>query len=570
MPRRARRACGKTREVNEMENFTLTDMSIRDYARILFKKKMTLAAIFITATVLATAYSFLALPKYEAETQILLVAQKDNPLPKSQNFPLYRPGVEIAFTQSQVIKSEAILEKVVVALDLTHRPRPEGIQGILYEWSRAVSEELSQAFSSLGDQIVTLFTGKVPAPKEKPSALKKEIERLSSPKTLDVRALERTDVVSIKVKDRDAKMAASLANAIAQAYILSVLSSQLEDSLEVYRDEYPAVASLKTKLSEQDEILRNIAAHTAKGDLSDKGTPEVKISKPAVPPIKPYSPKKALNILVAMALSLLAGIAWVFFLETLDQTLKTPKDVSEILKIKTLGSLPWLTSQQVGEAMPLTKVPSPGALAVFRSSIDGIASELFLLKKEKGVKTFVIASADPRDGRTFLALNLAAALARIARSQVLLVDANLRHPTLQRQVKGGSFAGLPGIVNGYNGLQAYTVRDEATGVTFLPTANAFEHPEPVWISDGMSRLMTDAKRQFDFIFFDAPAFKNGKDAVLVSGHADGAIWVVKAYQTRRQSAGLYRSALEEKNIPLLGAVINFRQYEIPGPIYNRL
>ncbi len=550
-----------------MENSALSSLSPRDYVRILFKRKNTILTIVFFAVLMATAYTYLVLPTYEAVAQVLLIAEKKLPSPMADKLtPLtpYRQGIEVAAVNSEIMRGTVVVADVVKALDLSHRPNPKGIKGFI----KVILDELWEWFSdfrtNVKNTIIAAFTGRWPEEKSKPSKFEKEIKRLSSKKVVKIEPLERTDIIAVKVRDYDPVVAAKIANAFARAFIVYNMEMQFEDLSRLYRPEHPRIVVLKNEIEQIRKEMKNSSPESLEHLAGKSSSGEIEILQSAVPPLGTIAPKKMLNILMAIVLSIISGIGVAFLLEIIDQTMKSPSDISEILGVRTLGSISVLDGE------PGLKQSSGNQLRDISFSMDTISSELFLMKKEKNIKCILVVSANPGDGKTTLVVNLAEALARMTHGKILVIDGNLRNPSLARELQLNGNAGISSLSEGDISFKGLIQTPPSKAFSVITAGEKTSRPEVLLASKAMEDCLRAAKTNFDFILIDTPNLGNYKEVLGLSSLVDGAVFVVKTCHTRKYSAQAFKQMLAEKNIPLLGAVLNFREFVIPDAIYQKI
>lgn len=553
-----------------MENQIFTGLSARDYARVLFRHKGILLLITLVALAVTTLYSYLVLPTYEGEAKVLIVAQRDTPMPMAEKLTPLRPGIEVAYGQGEVMKSNAIVSEVVKALDLEHRADPPGLKGaIKVKWDN-FCEWIGDVKQAIKDQIIALFTGKQPAARRKATKFEKQVNHLRSKKVVHVDPMERTDIIVIKTRDYDPEMAAQLANAFAHSYILYNMETQIQDLARLFRADHPRMRQIQTEIEAQRELLNSRSLEPIENLAGKTSSGEIKLLQSAVIPNGAVAPKKIINLAIALVLSLVVGIGYVFLLELMDQSLKAPQDVQDSLKTRILGSIPLIPLKKEVRMMPLTANALNGKSGDFNAAMSSIASELILMKKHKNIKTILIVSAGREDGRTTLAVNLAATLSKVMHQRVLLIDGDLRNPKIQRVMGTGSKPGISSLMEGSSSLKDVVNQNNERNISYISAGKELSHPEVFFSSPGVTNLLKEAKEQYDFILIDTPNMRVYKDALGLSGQVDGAIFIVNTYNTRKHLAQMYGNMLTERSIPVIGAVLNFREFVIPEAIYKKI
>jgi len=190
-----------------------------------------------------------------------------------------------------------------------------------------------------------------------------------------------------------------------------------------------------------------------------------------------------------------------------------------------------------------------------------LATILFQLQAERGIKTVMISSALPREGKTLTATNLALTLAESHKRRVLLIDGDLRRPSLHEVF------GIPNTSGLADGLRAETSQLPLIRVTslltVLPAGPLDSNPMAGLTSDRLPAVLREARERFDWVILDSPPVGLLSDASLLAGLVDGVILVVGAGATGYQLVLKAISDLGRDRI--IGAVLNRVEEENVGP-----
>ncbi len=556
------------------------DFSARDFARVLFRHRTFIVWVISVSVLVVGLYSYLVLPTFEADAKILLVGQNETPIPMAKKLDSYRPTVEIAATQTEVVKSYHVLNKVVEELGLHLRPDPAGFRGRIYVIIDRTVDAVLKGVSRIKGLFIRIFTGRFPEKETGSSKFDSQVKRLMSKKVLSVKPVERTDVIEIAVYDYEPRMAAKIANAVALVYMGFNQEMQLEDLRRVYREEHPRImkikeniADLKAQIGKQEVRVANPV--TPLSEESAGG--EIKLMQRAVIPMKPVKPKKLMNLGLAFGVSAFFSIAFAFLTEAMDQSLRTPKDTLEVLGSKPLASLPYVEGRKANEKSSLfwDSPERSGIPQGFRTNVRVLISQILLMKKEKGFKSFVMVSAEEGAGKSTLSYHLASELTAHTREKILLIDADLRGPRhkpscLRRWINTPVTPGLSDMLDHPYTLEDLVKVDPQTKINFITAGERDVYPEAVFALPEIKNLLQRAQNEFDFVLVDTPALKDHPDGMALAGFVDAAIFVIHSNETRRQVVQNFFLDFKEKNVPIVGAVMNFRQFEIPEAVYKRL
>lgn len=303
----------------------------------------------------------------------------------------------------------------------------------------------------------------------------------------------------------------------------------------------------KEKL-ELEKHWRELLKMKTSGEQVDKELPKAKmvtITDPAVREDKPVRPNKPLNIILGVVFGLVVGIGLAFFIEYLDTSVKTIDDVERTLQAPVLGVIP----QNIGLILEEgAESPHAEAYRVLRTNI------LFSRKDDK-LNTVVVVSAGAGEGKSTTVFNLATIFAQNG-SRVLVVDSDLRRPTLHKMVNVTNSIGLTNYLLKQNTL------DEVIQTTRIPTLHLMASGKlpssslGILSSSQMKDLISELKQRYDFVFFDSPPIMGVSDASILASEVDMTLQVIQ-YRRYPQPMNIRAKQMIEKvGGNLVGIVLN--------------
>ena len=288
-------------------------------------------------------------------------------------------------------------------------------------------------------------------------------------------------------------------------------------------------------------------------------------------PGAPISPRTSLNLAMAVVLGLFLGVGFAFLRDYLDDTLKSEQDVGKFMNgLPVLGAVPVIPHNAMSEDGDGNALPSPlhpngkrvpfmalvgntksGAAEGFRT----LRTNLQFLSADKPLKVLVISSSAAAEGKTTIAMNLATSLAQMGQ-RVLLVDSDLRRPTLYKSFNLAAAPGLSNLLVGKAELSTVIKKTPIEGLQVLPAGPIPPMPAELLGSHRMRELLNQLRQQFDTVLLDSPPVIAVTDATLLATMADGLLLVVNCGRTTQDQAKAALLTLEKAGIRPLGVVMN--------------
>ena len=277
-----------------------------------------------------------------------------------------------------------------------------------------------------------------------------------------------------------------------------------------------------------------------------------RVSDEARPSQNPIKPKKEQIVSIALVLGLLAGALVALLLERLDNTLKSADDVEEKLGQPMLTTLPLLHGD---EAKSAGRHYLEDPKSVFSEAIRTARTSVLLSASDTPQVTVLVTSSVPGEGKTAVAVNLA--LAQAQNKRVLLVDADLRRPSVSTTL--GLDPKKPGLTNLLSGSATFAEclqRVEGTGLYAIATGPIPPNPLELILSRRFEALIKALAGTCDFLVIDSPPVHLVSDALVLSKMVTGVMFVVKADSTPYPLARRCIRALNEVEAKLFGITLN--------------
>jgi polysaccharide biosynthesis transport protein len=293
-------------------------------------------------------------------------------------------------------------------------------------------------------------------------------------------------------------------------------------------------------------------------------------------PNLPSSPNIPRNIELSLLLGTLGGIALAFVLEAVDTTVRTPEQAEIVSGLPSLGIIPlslnggkpFLTGRQPSFAMELItkKRPQSQIAESFRSLRTSI---LLSSSFESRPQVLLVTSALPKEGKSSTSVNLAIVLAQKG-SRVLLVDADMRRPTLHRVLGVSRNVGLSSLLNGDGSVTEETAilpSADSPNLFVLPAGPSPSNPVELLDSEALRRLLKQWRNQYDHVIIDTPPTLSVTDAVVISPEVDAVVMVVRSGETTKDAIRRSRDTLHQVNARIIGIVMNAVDLRSPDLYY---
>ena len=346
---------------------------------------------------------------------------------------------------------------------------------------------------------------------------------------------------------------------------------------------------VSTRRTLLDELLRKQSETEVTARLQGDRNSNVVVVDRALVPKGPFRPSLRRNLALGLVLGLGLGLGAVFGVEYLDRTLKTADDVDRVLGLPVLAAIPDVSEERGGygyhraygyghskrAAKPAKRQKADGgAPAVAPGGTHAIelvpfaqprlaVSEAYrslrtslLLSSAGRLRSVVVTSAIPGEGKTSTVANLAVVLAQLGK-RVLLVDADLRKPRVHEVFGVSNRVGLVNALTGGAEDEAVMLPSRVPNLTVVPAGPTPPNSSELLASDRMLEFVTLAYQKFDYIVFDTPPALPVTDASVLGSLADGVILCVGAGMVVREDARAVVQRFDLANIRVLGVTLNF-------------
>jgi capsular exopolysaccharide synthesis family protein len=497
------------------------ELDLRVYLGVLRRSLWWIAACAVLGVVSAFLVSSNMAPVYEASATLLV---RQAPSAGVSDYTAILTSERLARTYSEMITGRPVLEAVIEELELEE-----------------TAEDLAE--------------------------------------NVEVNPVPDTQLIRLSVEDDDAVRAATIADALANAFIgynSALQEARYSDSLGSVQEQIGEVSGLveetegaiedlgtpetaegQAELARLQTIVtgyRNTYATLLQGYeemrvTAAQSTDDVVVSEPAEVPDEPVRPRVLLSTALAGVFGAMLAVGAAFLVEYLDDTIRTADDVSDVLGLGTLGAVARLRNGEdtlVTLRDPLS--PPSEAFQVLRTNLRFSALD-------RPLRTLLFTSAGPDEGKSVVVANLAVAMAQ-ARLKVILVDGDLRRPRQHElfglhRLGGLTSALLQGSTDGR--LQR---TEQVEGLSLLSADRSPPNPAGVLRSERVRQLIGELAEEADVVLLDSPPVLPVADAPALAQAVDGVVLVVDAGKTRRDAAQQAVENLRRVGANVIGAVLN--------------
>jgi len=479
------------------------------------------------------------LQAYAQANSILFVEEKKNLV-----------NERLAQLQEQYTKTQAERFQKEALYGLVQAGKVQDLPGFL---SNRLIQDLAVRLSEL-ERDYSQLTATVKPDYPKAVALEKQIDTLQASLDRQKKALAQNIVDEYR---------SAMAN---ERYLTQALEQQKKEVNDI-AEKSIQYNILKREVDTSKQLYDGLLQRLKEAQVSaGLKASNIRIVDAAEVPKRPVKPRVLLNLALGMVLGLGLGVGLAFFQEYLDDTLKTPDEVETLVRLPALGVIPLFspdgtskTSEgklvSIGhhghEARPPRIQTDPAVLEAFRSLRTSI-----LLSANPVAKIILITSALPGEGKTTMAVNLAAMLASLG-SRVVIVDSDMRRPACHRATGVENKPGFVQCLTGHVDLpEGILPVPGVQNLSVVPCGPIPPNPAELLSSPLAAGLLGRLRGEFEYVILDSPPLLSVADARTLSTLSDAVVLVVRAYETPYDAVRRARSLLYDAGARILGVALN--------------
>jgi capsular exopolysaccharide synthesis family protein len=402
-----------------------------------------------------------------------------------------------------------------------------------------------------------------------------------SPKLLDraitVTPVRDTQLLQIKVEGAIPELTAQIANTLPAIFVERNAELQLGRVTESKLKLEQEIASTENDLAETQQQLKTVTDDTQRTRLETslaqyrntystlvanyqqvvlavaQANNNIVVAEPATVPERPIRPRTRTNVMLATLVGVLLALGIAFLIEYLDDTVKTPDDVSRVSGLSTLGAIARL--KESGGPRQLiawmrVKSPESEAYRTLRTNIQ-------FSSVDNPIRSLLVTSSSPGEGKSTTTANLAVVLAQTGQ-RVIVADTDLRRPVLHKVFGIPNNIGLTtALLAGENlSLEDYLQPTEIDTLSILTSGPIPPNPSELLGSHRMQHLIEVLAQAADIVLFDSPPVLAVTDAVVLGRQVDGVLMVADAGNTQEHALAQAAAELQKTGANVLGVALN--------------
>jgi len=373
-----------------------------------------------------------------------------------------------------------------------------------------------------------------------------------APDSLNVTRVQTLiDTLDKQINDRVAGVMAGLETQLSTTKAsVDTLKSQVESAKQLDFDnaiKFQPYYAEKRKLLDLQETHKMLNLKITANSIDSKipTTSMVQLTDPAQPGKAPVKPNKPVNIALGLIFGLVMGIGLAFFIEYLDTSVKTIDDVERTFQAPVLGVIP----QNIGYLL------EEGTESKHAEAYRVLRTNLLFSRVDEKLNTIVIVSAGAGEGKSTTTINLSTVFAQ-AGNRVLIVDSDLRRPTLHKLFKVANNLGLTNYLLKQNTIAEVVQTTNVPNLDFMASGKLPNSSMGILGSAQMKEMIAELKQRYDFIFFDSPPILGVSDASILASEVDLVMQVIQYRRYPQPMTIRAKQMIEKVGGNFVGIVLN--------------
>lgn len=405
------------------------------------------------------------------------------------------------------------------------------------------------------------------------------------PARISVSLVRDTQLMVLQVESEDPQLAKDLAKAIPAAFSRQNAAVQAERYADSKANLTKEIDSLKEQISANQTGINAIDTPASPGKESELARLQTEmtqlrqslayllqsyenirlaeaqstnniviVEEPALPTV-PIRPRTTQNIFLGALLGMMLSVGVVFLIEYLDDRIRSPDQIDKVLKLPVVGLIAKMGNGYHGTSkhqLIAVREPRSPVVEAFRS----LRTNIQFAGVDQPIRTLLVTSAGPSEGKSTVAANLAAVMAQ-ANLKVVVIDADLRRPTQHKLFNQVNRSGLTDVIlrdpDQWGGL---ATSSGVPNLSLLLSGSLPPNPSELLGSKRMQQLVEYLHKVYDVVIIDAPPLLPVTDALVLSALTDGVLLVIDYGTTRIGEALQGRTQLDQSGARIVGVVMN--------------
>ena len=286
------------------------------------------------------------------------------------------------------------------------------------------------------------------------------------------------------------------------------------------------------------------------GVTAQVGTNNVAVVDKADVPLFPFRPDVSRGAMTGLLLGLMGGLALAFVIEYMDDSIKFPDEVERFTGLPLIGVIPRVNVSKGSPETQATRDPRSALAEAYRS----LRTALQFSTSKGAPRTIVVTSCTKNEGKTTTAMSLAVALSQMGK-RVLLVDGDMRNPTLHRMFNTDHSTGLSNILSSDVDPITVTRKTDFPNLYLITGGPLPPNPAELLAGPAMQKLLDPSSSHFDHILIDAPPILGIADSIILCNHVDATLFVIESAKTRKAAIRNAIRRLRQAGRAPLGAIL---------------
>ncbi|MFW6129846.1 MAG: polysaccharide biosynthesis tyrosine autokinase [Atribacterota bacterium] len=541
---------------------------LRDYFNIMRKRIWVIITVFVIVVTIVTIGTFNTTPIYRATCRILIEKEASDKVTFSEAVGIDTTQKDYYQTQYRLIKSKSLAGETIDKLNLRKYREFTDSENIVESFlqhievvpirnTRLVDIQAESESPKLAAEISNTLADMYIKQNFEKRFSKKNLGSLLSKDNSYSKIIENPD----KIKDIET-LPSIIKNPLIQSLKseYSKLESKYAELSKRYKSKHPKIIEIKASMKvmkqklerEMEKIVKGIKIELT-GALKRNN---IQIVDRATVPEEPIKPQKRKNIFLGLLFGIFGGTGMAFFLDYLDNTVKTKEDVTDIFEFPFLGHIPIIKPKN-GKAANGTKHLHSfhDTKSVVSEAYRNLRTNIKFSSAKKDIKSILITSSFQTEGKTMTATNTAVTFAQSG-EKVLLIDADLRKAIIHKIFKVPNKYGLSTYLSGEKDFNEIIKSTKINNLSIITSGKLPPNPAELLESNKIEKLINQAKKEYDRIIFDSPPVSAISDGLILSRKVDGVIFVIQYNKFSKDSIMKGKDKLKEIGANVIGAVLN--------------